>query len=130
MKALLFTVSVSLLTLSSCSSVYNDSFDCPPGKGVSCQSISTVNRLVNQGEVGSQEQGRPEEKSSVADKSPLPLFQEQKGSSPASARRVVRRPEKTVRVWIAAQEQEDGTYISERFVYTVIAPGFWTEVSR
>lgn len=36
------------LCLSSCMGVYEGGFECPPGKGVGCKSISEVNQMVDQ----------------------------------------------------------------------------------
>jgi len=35
--------------LSGCMGVYEGGFECPPGEGVGCKSISEVNEMVNQG---------------------------------------------------------------------------------
>lgn len=37
------------LFLTGCMGVYDEGFDCPPGIGVGCKSISQVNMMVNQG---------------------------------------------------------------------------------
>ena len=37
------------LSLSGCMGVYEGGFECPPGEGVGCKSISEVNHLVDQG---------------------------------------------------------------------------------
>lgn len=37
------------LSLSGCMGVYEGGFECPPGEGVGCKSISEVNEMVNQG---------------------------------------------------------------------------------
>lgn len=34
--------------LTGCMGVYEGGFECPPGKGVGCKSISEVNELINQ----------------------------------------------------------------------------------
>lgn len=39
------------LTLGGCMGVYEGGFECPPGRGVGCKSISEVNRMVNQGDL-------------------------------------------------------------------------------
>ncbi|MBY0501649.1 MAG: hypothetical protein K2P93_06575 [Alphaproteobacteria bacterium] len=36
--------------LSGCMGIYEGGFECPPGKGVGCKSITEVNDMVNQGE--------------------------------------------------------------------------------
>lgn len=39
------------LCLTGCMGVYEGGFECPPGEGVGCKSISEVNKMVNQGEL-------------------------------------------------------------------------------
>ena len=39
------------LLLSGCMGIYEGGFECPPGKGVGCKSISEVNTMVNQEEI-------------------------------------------------------------------------------
>ncbi len=36
------------ISLSGCMGVYEGGFECPPGEGVKCKSISEVNHMVNQ----------------------------------------------------------------------------------
>lgn len=40
-----------LLSLSGCMGVYEGGFECPPGKGVGCKSISQVNDMINRGDL-------------------------------------------------------------------------------
>ncbi|MBS0271674.1 MAG: hypothetical protein JSR85_03390 [Proteobacteria bacterium] len=42
--------------LAGCMGVYEGGFECPPGEGVGCKSISEVNEMVNQG-LGTRKQG-------------------------------------------------------------------------
>ena len=51
------------LLLTGCAAIYGESFDCPPGTGVHCASITEVNALVDQGAIGLQKK----EPSSSAD---------------------------------------------------------------
>lgn len=37
--------------LTGCMGIYEGGFECPPGKGVGCKSISDVNQMVDQGEL-------------------------------------------------------------------------------
>ena len=51
LKKTLLMTSYQLLitaTLTGCMGVYEGAFECPPGEGVGCKSISEVNTLVNQ----------------------------------------------------------------------------------
>lgn len=45
------------LTLSGCMGVYEGGFECPPGEGVGCKSISEVNELINKGELPNSDLG-------------------------------------------------------------------------
>jgi hypothetical protein len=40
-----------LFSLTGCMGVYEGGFECLPGVGVGCKSISEVNQMVNQGEL-------------------------------------------------------------------------------
>lgn len=49
-KLLLFCHSALLpFCLTGCMGVYEGGFECPPGEGVGCKSISEVNQMVDQG---------------------------------------------------------------------------------
>lgn len=117
-------VSVGLLIgLSGCSSMYSDVFDCPVGAGVSCRSISQVQGMVDTGTVGAKEEAQ----SVVSPEKTLPLFES--GTFSAPRRRVVRHPEKTLRIWMAAHPQEEQTFKTEHYLYVVLEPGFWRETA-
>lgn len=135
---------LSFLLLTGCAGIYGESFDCPPGEGVRCTSISEVNALVDRGEIGL----RKKEPSSSADSasvppgasSPaeslasLPLFdQTRTPSSPsegAHAPSVIRRPERVMRVWVPAHQEASGAWVGETTLYTVIEPGAWIEEGK
>ena len=50
-KTAQFMVLGITLLLSGCMGIYEGGFECPPGKGVGCKSISEVNTMVNQEEI-------------------------------------------------------------------------------
>ncbi len=50
------------LCLSGCMGVYEGGFECPPGEGVGCKSISEVNQMVNEGELPKSPSSSPEAK--------------------------------------------------------------------
>ena len=41
---------LGLAALSGCST-YSETFDCPPGRGVGCKSLSKINRMVEEGQL-------------------------------------------------------------------------------
>ena len=54
------------LCLSGCMGVYEGGFECPPGKGLGCTSISDVNEKVNQG-LGSRNENSNQEEGDLND---------------------------------------------------------------
>ncbi|MBX9620689.1 MAG: hypothetical protein K2X28_01425 [Alphaproteobacteria bacterium] len=58
------------LSLSGCMGVYEGGFECPPGEGVGCKSISEVNHMVDQG-LGSQNQSSETDLQKTEDNEPL-----------------------------------------------------------
>ena len=59
-KTAQFMVLGITLLLSGCMGIYEGGFECPPGKGVGCKSISEVNTMVNQEEIPLSENGEQE----------------------------------------------------------------------
>jgi hypothetical protein len=53
------TVVTLSLCLTGCMGVYEGGFECPPGEGVGCKSISEVNQMVDQGELPPSETNKP-----------------------------------------------------------------------
>ena len=58
------------LLLSGCMGVYEGGFECPPGEGVGCKSISEVNHMVDQG-LGSQNQSLETDSQKTEDNEPV-----------------------------------------------------------
>jgi conjugal transfer pilus assembly protein TraV len=112
------------LFLTACMGVYDDEFDCGVGKGVGCRSISQVNEMVNQGQVPLKETEESEEDTTInieAMPSLEPLAAQQ-------GIKVKRIPEKTVRIWVAPHEAQDGSFVEESYVNLVIEPGRWVNI--
>lgn len=42
---------LAVCLLTGCMGVYEEGFDCKPGEGVGCKSISEVNTMINRGEL-------------------------------------------------------------------------------
>jgi len=49
-KSVVVSLSLSF-SLSGCMGIYEEGFECPPGAGTKCKSISEVNEMVNQGDL-------------------------------------------------------------------------------
>ncbi len=108
-------LTTNLMAFSACTP-YTESFDCPPGLGVGCQSLSTVNQMVEEGKLPfgkipledySPEQEQKEGTSSL--ESPLiearaPLMTDEINSHPTSH----------VKVWLAGYEESHG---NDRFYH-------------
>lgn len=62
-----------LMSISACS-VYKSQFDCAPGKGVGCYSVSKVNDLINYGQLDDFIEGKLVTKTNSAVESAFPQF--------------------------------------------------------
>jgi conjugal transfer pilus assembly protein TraV len=137
---------LSLTTLSflvGCAA-YEESFDCPAGKGIGCQSVTEVKKKLNQGAIEIPEttteaaarlggrgvpylapqvstgQGNGNFKTTSSEGSADPLvFVDSNGLMIERAR------EKPLRVWVAPYQDQDGNFHEASVVHTVIRPGYW-----
>lgn len=94
----------------------SETFDCPAGKGVGCQSISAVNRMVNQGVLGEEIQDTQLQPPAF---SASPVIPAPDGFS------VRRIQEEHLRVWVAPFQDAQGNFHEGSLVHTVVKPGFW-----
>ncbi|MBL0941400.1 MAG: TraV family lipoprotein [Alphaproteobacteria bacterium] len=119
-----------ILVLVGCST-YSETFECPPGSGVGCKSISEVDQMIDEGKL-SDEQAHKELPIDLASYKPM-RHEELPASSlsspslslPLKGSTVLRVPEQHLRIWIAAFQDEKGNLFSESFVHTVLKPGEW-----
>lgn len=77
---------LSALLLSGCAT-YNEHFDCEPGSGVGCKSLSEVNEMIDEGR--------------------LPLETHTKDEKSAAPLSHIKAP-KVLRVWVAGYTDEEG----------------------
>lgn len=123
LKHILFTT--SLIILGACTP-YTESFDCPPGLGVGCQSLSTVNQMVEEGTLpyGKLPYGElPHEKLPLeddsSDKEKKNLFSQEpsmiEAKAPLKAIPALGvDPRSHIKVWLAGYEESRG---SDRFYH-------------
>jgi hypothetical protein len=100
------------LFLSNCTP-YSETFDCPPGKGVGCQSLSKVNQMVEEGQLPLEES--PEEKIPPKEITPPPI-----GLKPEAfieARNNHLHPQTHLKMWMAAYEDGDRIYHEASYVH-------------
>lgn len=106
--------------LSGCSTV-SESFDTKPGKGVGFKSVSDVNQMVEDGKI----EGLPLKKDAVTQ----PIVTLEKPSMvdfiPTFDSKVMRRPEKHMRVWVAPYQDGTGNFHEGSVVHTLINHGTW-----
>lgn len=130
-------LAVSLgMILSGCSTT-SETFDCKAGQGVGCKSISQVNKMVDEGSLGSdQETGSHTQLVSpvITTASVSPDGVSPDAVSPAlsgqdialSDDMVVHRiREEHLRVWVAPFQDHQGNLHEGTIVHTVLKPGFW-----
>ena len=105
LKHILFMTS---LTMFSACTPYTESFDCPPGRGVGCRSLSTVNQMVEDGKLPLEEDSTNKEKAPSQD----PLMIEAR--APLMSDDIKSHPTDHVKVWLAGYEDSHG---SDRFYH-------------
>lgn len=98
MKNTSYTSLLCALFLSGCST-YNEDFDCEPGKGVGCKSLSQVNRMVDEGAFGVEEEDKTVETAAVVPS------------------------QKQLRIWVAGYEEGDGTIHEPSVLYVPLKSG-------
>lgn len=112
-KAFAITATLSLLSLTACSHM-NGQFDCPVGKGVSCQSMKKIDNMASQGYFkDSEDVGNVTKESS---------FKLQNTLSYQAPFKVESR---VLKVWFAPFVDSKDNYHQASEVYTVIDKGFW-----
>ncbi len=82
----------SLLALGACA-VHSTKFECEPGKGVGCKSVSKVNKMVDKKQI-------PEVKEEKEEKFDEDIF----------------LPGTQKRIWIAPRKAADGSKLNETFI--------------
>ncbi len=123
-----------LILLSGCSST-SEVFECEAGKGIGCKSISQVNKMVDQGQLGES----TDESQSL--KTGAPVFVQHNltpdslipNSKPIDMNEIVLSDQTTVsrikedhlRVWIAPFQDDQGNLHEGSVIHTVIRPGYW-----
>jgi hypothetical protein len=106
------TLLLSFITLSACTP-YAETFDCSPGRGVGCQSLTTINRMVEDGKLPLEDDSNksPEKESSQGNESDPPAKETPliEASNPLKL-----NPSTHLKVWVAGYEEKVG---SERFFH-------------
>jgi len=104
---------IALLSLSACSHL-NGQFDCPVAKGISCQSMSQIDVMANQGYFR-----EPDNKPRLDNRLVFKL----KNTRPYHA--PLRVEERVLKVWFAPFIDSDDNYHEQSEVYTVVDKSFW-----
>ncbi|MEN8236228.1 MAG: hypothetical protein ABFQ95_01570 [Pseudomonadota bacterium] len=99
---------VFLLLVSGCST-YKETFDCPAGVGVGCKSVSTVDALLEVGQLPIAADEAKENQYSEPTHIPL---------GPVSLQtNAARTPDAKLRIWLAGYADEHGVYRSDCYLY-------------
>ena len=146
-KPMSVLLALSVISLLSGCTAYNESFDCPAGKGIGCQSVTEVKKKLDQGAIDMPESTTEayEKRSSGALLPPIVMqtgavsaadslsgFTESSGTSDLSGSgfldknlMIQRTAEKPLRVWIAPYQDGEGNFHEASVVHTVVRPGYW-----
>ena len=105
--------------------------DCPAGVGMGCKSISKVNKAVNEGKIKDNYEVDKNKKNHKSREKTL-TYQASNANQYRGAfvNRVVRKPEKVIRIWMNSFEDKKGDYIEETYVHAVLEKGSCEEESR
>jgi len=107
-----------VFALSACGTM-NSSFDCPNKVGVSCKSLSEVNRMVDSGQIRTQS-------AEVASYKQDGLVASQTSADMTAYYGAPLRYGETVqRIWIAPYEDKDNNYHQDSVMYSIIKDGHW-----
>jgi conjugal transfer pilus assembly protein TraV len=125
-----------ILMLAGCST-NSEVFECEAGKGIGCKPISEVNRMVDQGRLGSHLSH--DEPDSLKPLAPVlaqnNLTSETKVSDMkdivlSDHTTVNRVQEEHLRVWVAPFQDDQGNLHEGSVIHTVIRPGYWQLTPR
>ena len=107
MNLKLIPLFLSLLPLSGCMT-YSESFDCPPGRGVGCKSLSQVNDMVEEGVL-------PLEKINTIKE--ITNKKKQSSQVPKGWIEAKSHPH-NFRIWITEYKDEEGNLHTPSYVYS------------
>lgn len=126
---------LSLTLLNGCTP-YAESFDCPPGFGVGCKSLSRVNQMVEEGELPLEDSSSKITPSQRVPSKRVPARKPTKGFDAKGSNSLIEaknekgpinilpnnitletRPDTGLKIWFAAYEDEDGIYHAPSYVY-------------
>ena len=132
-----------IMILSTCSllvgcTAYNESFDCPAGKGIGCQSVTEVKKKLDQGAIDIPESTMEAYARRGSGSTFLPPVVAQRATGESKdfsidsasltdvkSLLIQRTPEKPLRVWIAPYQDQEGNFHEASVVHTVVRPGYW-----
>ena len=127
----IFPLSMAFM-LSACSTS-SEVFECEAGKGVGCKSISTVNKMVEQGKLNNNDE--PDSSPAIApvfapngqfSNTLAPEFSTDRQEIVLSDQTTVNRVrEEHLRVWVAPFQDDQGNLHEGSVIHTVIRPGYW-----
>lgn len=108
-------LTTSLMVFSACTP-YMESFDCPPGRGVGCQSLSSVNQMVEDGKLPLEDYSANKEKEHISSQESHLI----EARAPLMPDEINSNPTRHVKVWLAGYEEShenDRFYHAPSLVY-------------
>ena len=121
---------VTCLLLTACST-YKENFDCPPGSGVGCKSITAVDQLIDKGKLPHPEKPIPLDPSIQrseinSNDTPRVIAINADEQTQLTQHGILRVPEQVMALWVKGYLDASGNYHSDSVVYTVVRPASWS----
>ena len=109
----------TLLTQVGCAG-FNNQYQCKPGRGVPCKSMSEINDMIDNNAL-------PTAKPKSVKHKKVAVTLKEGATAPRITKKVIRVPEETMRVYIKAYEDEAGRYHHDSEMNLVVKQAYWKQ---
>ena len=105
---LVIFICLLMLGVTGCASTYKESFDCAPGNGVGCKSITQVNQLIDH-----------VENTEIANQNDTTRKSDEHHEGLNNGRQA-QQGGRILKIWLAPQEDGKGNIFGEQIIHTAI----------
>ncbi len=114
---------------------YQNNFDCPPSPGMGCQSISEIHDQIIEQSKGEDQMIVPEQEEKCPDGKclskaglALPAVSLYSQRIESDKDKVLRVPERIIRLWVNGKELDNGDYQGAHYVYIALKNESWRRI--